>query len=177
VRGKIRLTSSAEVYSLSDPSGEARKMLLRGADPQAVVRRRRDLVVEGICREGTSMLREGMNFVWRAVAGLSPSPFFDGENSYIGVGDSGDPADISQTGLLGANVCYKKVSPGYPMIEDESIAFFTWFDYGEANFYWREMTVANGPGNEAVNLVRAVEDLGEKPSYMIRVAGIWISAV
>jgi len=176
VRGKIRLTSSAEVYSLSDPSGEARKMLLRGADPQTVVRRYRDLVVEEIRREGNTLLQEGVNFIFRAIAGLSPSPFFDEQNSYIGVGDSDAPPDKSQTGLLGANIFYKRVSPGYPTIEGHTMAFCTWFDYGEANFYWREWTIANGPGNEAVNLNRAAQDLGEKTGDIMRVILVWLTS-
>jgi len=176
MRGKVSLTSIVEVYSLSDPNEEARKMLLRGADPQAVVRRCRDLIVEEIHREGNTLLREGVFFIFRAIAGMNPSPFFDRDNSYIGVGDSDAPPDKTQTGLLGANVFYKKVSPGYPTIQEDVMAFCTWFDYGEANFHWREWTIANGGGNWAVNLNRAVQDLGEKTSDIMRVMLVWLTS-
>lgn len=176
MRGKVGLTSIVEVYSLADPGGEARKMLLNGVDPQAVVRRYRGLIVEEIHREGNTLLQEGVNFILRAIAGLNPSPFFDGQNSYIGLGDSDDPPDKSQTGLLGANIFYKKVSEGYPKIDGDTMTFCAWLDYGEANFYWREWTIANGGGNQAVNLNRAVEDLGEKTSDIMRIILVWLTS-
>jgi len=175
MRGKINLTTITRVYSLVDPSGELRKELLNGADPLLLVKKYRCFIIEEFEKLGNTILDEGANFIFRAITGLNPTPFFDGQNTYIGVGDSDAPPDKSQTGLLGTNTFYKKVSEGYPIIENNSLLFATWFDYSEANFYWREWTIANGPSNEAVNLNRAVEDLGEKTPIMTRIMTVWLT--
>jgi len=99
--------------------------------------------------------------LWRLAmgeAGLTPF----GSNSCIGVGDGTTAADPAQTGLQGTNKFYKQVDSGYPTVSGTSIIFQATFGDTEANFAWNEWTVANGCGDEYINLNRKVEPLGTK---------------
>jgi len=113
---------------------------------------------------GNIFLIEGVNFMWTCINTGSCSPPFDGSNTHIGVGDGTAAADPTQTGLQGANVYYKLVDSGYPVINQNSFTARATFGPTEANFSWQEWTVANGSDNTAINLNRKVESLGTKAS-------------
>jgi hypothetical protein len=106
-------------------------------------------------------LNEGINYLWRLAMGETGlTPF--SSNSCIGVGDGTASASATQTGLLGTNKYYKQVDSGYPQVSGTQIIFQATFGPTEANFAWNEWTVANGCGDEYINLNRKVEPLGTK---------------
>ena len=111
---------------------------------------------------GNVFLDEGVNYIWTALCGGSFTPF-DAANAHIGVGDGTESEDPSQTGLTGTNKYYKSMDTGYPTYGSDRLATFrATFGADEANFAWNEWTVANGPGDEYINLNRKQESLGTK---------------
>ena len=116
---------------------------------------------------GNVLLNEGINELWTLVCSSSGTKF-DNANAYIGVGDSSDAEDASQTGLLGSNKAYKGMDAGFPEYGTNQKA--TWqatFGENEANFAWNEFTVANGSDDTAVNLNRKVSAQGTKSSGQV----------
>lgn len=80
---------------------------------------------------------------------------------HIGVGISDEAPVRSQTGLIGADPFYKALEPDYPQITAHTCVWRALFLDGEAEFAWKEATVANGDSNDAVNLGRCVFDVVE----------------
>lgn len=115
--------------------------------------------------DGNQLLNEGIAVVWDlAIAGATPDAFSEA-NSYIGVGDSNTAEAASQTGLQAStNKLYKAVEEGYPSRSNQTVTWRAIFGSGDANFNWREFTVANGNSDSAVNLNRKVSDQGTKAS-------------
>lgn len=111
---------------------------------------------------GNKLLGEGVNEMWKLIAGLGGTPF-NNTNSYIGVGDGTTAASGEQTGLLGANKLYKPVDPTYPQINAQTITYRATYGSGEAAFAFQEFTIANGSSDSAVNLCRKVDDHSIKP--------------
>jgi len=107
-------------------------------------------------------LNEGIAFIWQAVTGATGLTPFNGSNAHVGVGDGTAIADPSQTGLQGSNKYYKLVDSGYPIVSGNTVRFRATFGPDEANFEWKEWTVANGSSDAAVNLNRKVQDMGRK---------------
>ena len=148
------------VFVFEDPDGSIAKQLQNGASIERFIDKLR--AVRTV--EGNVFLNEGINFIWQAVTGATGLTYFDGANSYIGVGDGTAPEDPSQTGLQGANKYYKLVDSGYPQVSGNAVKFRATFGSNEANFSWKEWTVANGNSDAAVNLNRKVQDMGTKAS-------------
>jgi len=171
----LSLKTILKIYTLEDPTGKVMKAHLNNMDPRLIVKKYKEFIVEEFEKEGNVILKEGANYIFRAIAGQAPTPYFDEINAYIGVGDSSEPADKTQTGLLGLNVYYKKVQSGYPIIDEDSILYSAFYGSNEANFFWNELSIANGPSNDAVNLNRIVEPVGLKLFPQIRVAFITIT--
>jgi hypothetical protein len=111
---------------------------------------------------GNKLLDEGVNEMWKLIAGLGGTPF-NTANSYIGVGDGTAAASGEQTGLLGANKLYKAVDPTYPQINAQTITYRATYGSGEAAFAFQEFTIANGDSDSAINLCRKVDDHSSKP--------------
>jgi hypothetical protein len=111
---------------------------------------------------GNKLLNEGVNEMWKLIAGLGGTPFSNA-NSYIGVGDSTTVASGEQTGLLGANKLYKAVDPTYPQVNAQTITYRATYGSGEAAFGFQEFTIANGDSDSAINICRKVEDHSAKP--------------
>jgi hypothetical protein len=156
-------TSVSTVYKFVDVDGRIVKLLERGENIRNVVKQFKDLLV-GISRvEGNVFLYEGVNFIWRAVTGESGLTYFK-SNSCIGVGDGTDDPSPSQSGLTGTNKTYKQVDAGYPQITDNKIMFRASFGPDEGNHAWQEWTVANGCGDEYININRRKDNLGVKSS-------------
>lgn len=115
--------------------------------------------------EHNCFLVEGMNEMWNLILGLTATPF-SSSNAYIGVGDGTTAESESHTGLQGSNKLYKAMASGYPKgpadAGDKKAVFRSVFGDGEAEFAWNEVTVANGNGDAAVNMLRIMESKGTK---------------
>lgn len=111
-------------------------------------------------------LNEGIAAVANLITGAAETAF-NNPNAYLGVGDSTDTAVASQTGLQAAtNKLYKAMNATYPQISGQTIIWRSTFLTTEANFDWREVTVANGNSDSADNLNRKVSTIGTKTSSM-----------
>ena len=155
-----RLKTVTRIFIFDDPDGSIAKQLQNGASIERFIDKLR--AVRTV--EGNVFLNEGITFIWQAVTGATGLTYFDGSNSYIGVGDGTTPEDPSQTGLQGTNKYYKLVDSGYPQVSGNAVKFRATFGSNEANFSWKEWTVANGNSDAAVNLNRKVQDMGTKAS-------------
>jgi len=153
----FRGRTTAKLYVFNDPDGSIAKILEKGAPVDIF---KEFLIMEKTIR-GNVFLIEGVNAIWKLATGIGGvDPF--GPNACIGVGDGTTPESPIQTGLLGTNKAYKKVDSGYPKITDNKVEYRATFGPDEAVFDWHEWTVANGCGDEYINLNRKVEDLGRK---------------
>jgi hypothetical protein len=165
-------TSTARVYKFRDSDGLVAKLGRSGVSADKLAEMFRDRLEEIREVKGNVFLNEGIEFIWKAVIGYTGLRYFD-SNSCIGVGDGTTSADPSQAGLLGANKLYKQVDSGYPKVSGTSVVFQATFGPNEAVFSWQEWTVANGCGDEYVNLNRKQENLGTKPpdtTWILQVA-------
>ena len=152
------LKTIARVFIFDDPDGSVAERLRMGASTDLFTDKLREVRVV----EGNVFLNEGVEFIWRAVTGVSGLTYFNSANAHVGVGDGTAPETSDQTGLQGTNKYYKRVDSGYPVISLNTIRFRATFGPDEANFDWREWTVANGNSDAAVNLNRKVQDMGRK---------------
>jgi hypothetical protein len=118
---------------------------------------------------GNLLLNEGINAMWTLICGGAGTAF-NNANAYIGVGDDNTAAAAAQTGLQAStNKLYKAMDVSFPTFGTAQKA--TWqatFGASDANWQWREFTVANGNSNAADNLNRLVQDVGTKAS-----PGVW----
>ena len=153
-----RLKTVTRIFVFEDPDGSVAERLQRGASTELFT----DKLREVRAAEGNVFLNEGVEFIWKAVTGASGLTYFDSANAHVGVGDGTAPESPDQTGLQGANKCYKQVDSGYPVVSGNTVRFRATFGPNEANFDWREWTVANGDSDAAVNLNRKVQDMGRK---------------
>jgi len=155
---RVGLRTVTRVFVFDDPDGSIARQLQSGASLERFLERLR----EARTVEGNVFLSEGIYFIWQAVTGAAGLTPFDSANAHIGVGDGTALEDPAQTGLQGANKHYKRVDSGYPQVVGSAVKFRATFGPDEANFDWREWTVANGSSDAAVNLNRKVQDLGRK---------------
>lgn len=114
---------------------------------------------------GNLLLNEGINDIWKKVAGTAGTAF-DHDHAYLGVGDSNAAASASQTGLqASSNKLYKAMDAGYPTSgTNQQIVFRATFGSSDANWAWEEFTVANGDSDAGVNLNRKAQSQGTKSS-------------
>jgi len=159
---KLKIKTVTHVYKFVDPDGSIAKLARGGLGIDAIINAFKDRFVEHREIHGNVFLNEGIEYIWKAVTGESGLTPFDGNNAHLGVGDGTDPEDPNQTGLTGSNKYYKLVDSGYPQISGTKVIFRATFGPDEANFTWNEWTVANGPGDDYVNLNRKQENLGTK---------------
>ena len=158
----VRIKTITRLYRFHDPDGAIARLGARGTSIDELIERARSRFIGKRTIIGNRFLTEGIEFIWRAATNATGGPYFDNANAHIGVGDGTVPEDPSQTGLTGVNKYYKRVDEGYPAINGNEVAFRATFGPDEANFEWNEWTVANGPGDEYVNLNRRRESLGTK---------------
>jgi hypothetical protein len=156
-------TSITRVYMFRDPDGLIARLGRQGIPADKIAEMFPDRVVDVKEVKGNVFLNEGIQFIWQAVTGQGGLTYF-GPNSCIGVGDGTAPADPSQTGLQGTNKLYKQVDSGYPKLSGNSAIFQATFGPNDANWSWNEWSVANGCGDEYINLNRKQEALGTKAS-------------
>jgi hypothetical protein len=116
--------------------------------------------------DGNLALNEGITAVANLITGAAETAFSNAA-AYLGVGDSTDTAVASQTGLQAStNKTYKAMDATYPQISGQTITWRSTFTTSDANFDWREVTVANGNSDSADNLNRKVSTIGTKTSAM-----------
>lgn len=123
--------------------------------------------------DGNCLLNEGITEMWNLITGKSATAW--STNSYIGVGDSTTAAVATQSGLLGANKKYIQVDDTYPVVAGQTVTYEATFGPDDANFDWREITVANGSSDTAKNMNRKVQDMGRKAQGATWVARLQIS--
>ena len=173
-RDAVRGFSATRVFMFRDPDGRIARLLERGVPVEDAVTLFKDALVGRRLVEGNVFLNEGINFIWRAVTGETGlTPF--GINSCIGVGDGTAAEDPAQTGLTGTNKTYKRVDSGYPQLAGNSVKFRATFGPNEAAHAWNEWTVANGCGDEYVNLNRKTTSMGIKPADATWVIEVMLS--
>lgn len=92
-------------------------------------------------------------------------------SNYGGATDSGLAANkvlrevATQTGLQAStNKLYKGMEAGYPQVSAQTITWRAVYASADANFAWREFTVANGNSDASSNLNRKVSHQGTKAS-------------
>jgi hypothetical protein len=136
----------------------------RGVPLDEIMQQFPDLFVRHLAFLGNCFLNEGINEIFALVCGTGATKF-DNTNAYIGVGDSDAAADPLQTDLQGASKTYKAMDASYPTYGSSQKG--TWrstFGSGDANYAWKEITVANGSSGAAKNMNRKVQAMGTKTS-------------
>lgn len=117
---------------------------------------------------GNLALTEGKLEVAYLMSGNGSPTAFDNANAYLGVGDTATAADAAQTGLLASsNKFYQPMDATFPSISGTTITWQATFADGDAQYDWRELTIANGGDNSAINLNRKVASLGTKSAGMV----------
>lgn len=111
--------------------------------------------------DGNCLLNEGITEMWNLITGKG-GVAFSNANAFIGVGSGTAAESPTQTGLQGTSKKYVKLDSSYPIIEGQTVKFQATFGPDDGNFEWQEITVANGSSDTAINLNRAVGDLGRK---------------
>ena len=111
--------------------------------------------------KGNLLLNEGITEALKLIIGDGATAF-NNANTYIGVGNGTTAESATQTGLSGANKKYVKVDSTYPQVSGQKVVFRATFGPNDANYDWREYTVANGNSDSAKNLNRKVENHGTK---------------
>ncbi|MEM0325808.1 MAG: hypothetical protein QW733_02080 [Desulfurococcaceae archaeon] len=155
-------TSTTILFKFKDPDGWIYQVSRSGAKLAELEQEFKRYLEEKRKILGNVFLNEGINYIWTAVCGGSFTPL-SSTNAYIGVGDGTAPENPAQTGLQGANKYYKGMDTGYPIYgSDQKAVFRSTFGSDEANFAWNEWTVANGSGDQYININRKVENLGTK---------------
>jgi len=150
--------------------GRRRFMIRRGLSVEQLRARFGDRIVADDSWLGNLLLNEGINEAWSLLCGTGGVKF-DATNAYLGVGDSDTAAVATQTGLQAVtNKLYVAMDSGYPTYGASQKA--TWkstYSTAQANFAWKEVTVANGTSDASDNMNRKVQDMGTKTSAVARV--------
>jgi len=122
---------------------------------------------EVIEMEGNCLLNSGIDKIWDLVTGVvaGADHVYDGpannDKATIGVGDSTDEEDATETDLQAAtNKTYKTMEAGYPTSTTQKVTFKSSFGSADANYAWQEWVVKQV--TSAVCLNRKVESLGTK---------------
>lgn len=91
---------------------------------------------------------------------------FNNANAYLGVGESTDAFDATETDLQGASKIRKGMEAGYPSRASNVLTFRSVFAAGEANFAWQEWGTMNASSADTM-FNRKVESLGTKTSAQV----------
>jgi hypothetical protein len=136
--------------------------------------------VETVKLEGNMLMNAGAGAMWALFTGASGAASvtpYDGDNAHLGVGDSIEPTDRTQTDLQASvNKFRQQVDPGYPLHDNSgsaatTVVYRSTFGAGDANFSWNEWGLFNSDtGGVMAN--RKVESLGTKTS-----AGAWVLTI
>ena len=162
LKENVKIKTVTEVFKFKDPDARVYELGRRGTPIKKILELFGVRFLEHKKVLGNIFLTEGIEYIWKAVTGVTGLVPFDSANAHIGVGDGTDPESPDQTGLTGTNKYYKLVDSGYPQVSGNKVIFRATFGPDEANFAWNEWTVANGPDDTYVNLNRKQESLGTK---------------
>lgn len=124
---------------------------LAGVSPYEVVRDSQNVVLDG-----------GATEILNLITG-SGTPYSN-TNARIYVGTDSSVESTSQTGVIGtgSNQANSGMDTGYPIVNQRSAVFRASFGENAANFAWREASITNGTGANAVSMNRKVSDMGTK---------------
>jgi hypothetical protein len=161
-KDSVRFRTVSILYKFDDPDGKIAEALRKGMPVELIREQFKDRLKEVSRSEGNIFLNEGIEYIWKAVTGVSGLIPFDTTHACLGVGDGTASEDRSQTGLQGSNKYYKGMDAGYPQISGTTVTFRATFGPDEANFAWNEWSISNGPSDDYVNLNRKVEPKGTK---------------
>jgi len=150
------------ISKFSDPGGCVAQLTRDGVPVEQVKKMFPDLYRGVEVIEGNLALNEGLQEVIDLACGLGTPTAFSNANARIGVGDGITSEVATQTGLVGTNKLYKAMDSGYPQRSGQTVTFQATFGSSEANYNWREYSVANGSSDTAKNLNRKVVDKGTK---------------
>lgn len=117
------------------------------------------------------LANSGINELWTILCDAPTTQLFDDANAYLGVGESTDAFDATETNLQGASLVWVGMDAGFPTYGTSQKA--TWqatFGASVANQAWQEFAVANksdGGATTGVILNRKVSDQGTKTSGQV----------
>jgi hypothetical protein len=159
----LKLRSIWIVQKWKDPHDKISAFLQKGGKREEAEMRYGE-PFQIVTSKGNLALNEGITALLNLLVGGAETSF-SGATAYLGVGDSGATAAAAQTGLLAAvNKLYKAVDAGYPTVSAQTVTWQATFGSADANFAWKEETVASGNSDAADNLNRATTDKGTKVS-------------
>jgi len=103
------------------------------------------------------ILDEGADNLLLSIMGLG-GQVWDTANAFLGVGDSEDPVESSQTGLQGGSTLYKAVDGTYPQLDADAHAgvWRSTFAGAEANWAWKEASLSTTVDGSGPNLNRVL---------------------
>lgn len=115
--------------------------------------------------KGNCLLNEGINALFTIICSSSGTKW-DNTNARLGVGDSADEEDATETGLQAAtNKLWKAMMGGFPTYgTDQKAIWKSEFLSAEANYAWEEFTVVNATDDAGDNLNRKISSQGTKQS-------------
>lgn len=109
-----------------------------------------------------ALTNAGRNHAAQDVVGETVTEF-NNANAHVGVGDSTDIFDKTETDLQGTSKFRQPMEATYPQRSTNVLTFRALFATGDANFAWQEWGVFNA-SSAGVMLNRKVESLGTKTS-------------
>ena len=115
--------------------------------------------------EKNVLLNEGINEILTPAICGSTITALDNANAHLGVGESDAAESATHTGLQGTSKTYMPMASGYPTFgTGQEAEWQAEFGADDANYDWREFTVANGDSDAADNFNRKVSNEGTKVS-------------
>lgn len=118
---------------------------------------------EVLCDSQNIVLDGGANEMLKLITGTGGTAY-NSANTYIHVGSDNTAENAAQTGIIatGSEMASALVDSGFPTVSGRTMVFAATFGDADANFDWREISVVNGTGTNAVSLNRKVGDFGTK---------------
>lgn len=118
---------------------------------------------EVLCDSQNIVLDGGANEMLKLITGTGGTPY-NSTNTYIYVGSDSTPENAAQTGIIatGSEAANAIVDSGFPTVSGRTTVFAATFGDADANFDWREISVVNGTGANAVALNRKQGTFGTK---------------
>lgn len=108
---------------------------------------------------GNIITNGGANEMLKLIFGVPGTKPFNYANTRIMVGSDDTAEAVTQTGLVATapNIASAQLASGYPQITGRSVVLAASFGANEANFPWKEISVVNGTGADAIALNRQVD--------------------
>lgn len=116
-----------------------------------------------VVHSGQNMvLDNGANEMLKLICGAGTP--YNNANAKVYVGTDASAENPSQTGVqaTGVNQSFASMDTGYPVVQGRTATFRGTFGEESANFDWREASIVNGTGANAIALNRKVSAMGTK---------------